>query len=327
MDNTNAMNETGSAPALAAPPMFAAPVCPEIGTWGYDIQADMMLWSDDLYDLYDVDRAFVPTLKSMLGLCMPGGQSADKALSAAVSQGTDFDIEYPVLLKCGATRWLRTEGSVHSRNGKPQRIVGNTRDIAADVAEQAGFGSAAELVSQAAAPGPSVLGEMLQRAEVVAAASGREFAILCFTGIRGTAHSRIKPRGDVLVRELIERLTPVVNDFGVLVQLSGNSLVILAEKVKDTPELSRLCGRLKAELRKPIVSPFDEIRATFRLDVFRGTGHAETLPASRPVCMAVPCDAGHRPVRSGGAGQTGNTHLQLIVNNPANEPSPDTERR
>jgi hypothetical protein len=102
-------------------------------------------------------------------------------------------------------------------------------------------------------------------------------------------------------------------------QLNEDSLLVLAESLSGGSELNRLCGRLKAELRKPISSPFDDIRAAFRLDVFRGSGSIAEIGSPRPKAMAAP--------GGDGAGRSAGSCLRLIVNNPAAVRLPDTARR
>ncbi|QGN57156.1 PAS domain-containing hybrid sensor histidine kinase/response regulator [Nostocoides sp. HKS02] len=112
-----------------------------VGSWEWDIRADQVSWSAELYRIYDLDPAeFVPTYAGFLeGIHPEDRQAVDQAVSGIFAEGESFEFDARILLRAGGIGWVRGRGVVvRDASGAPVRMTGTAQDItAAKDAEQA----------------------------------------------------------------------------------------------------------------------------------------------------------------------------------------------
>lgn len=105
-----------------------------IGDWSYDVVTGEIIWSDQLYDMYERDpRDGPPTYDEVLAYFDEAGRIAtDKAIRAAIETGEPQRYEQMVLLPSGRTS-CRQSLAVADKDadGKVVRLRGTDQDISA----------------------------------------------------------------------------------------------------------------------------------------------------------------------------------------------------
>jgi PAS domain S-box-containing protein len=113
----------------------------KVGSWEWDIPADLVSWSAELYRIYDLDPAeFVPTYAGFLdGIHPEDRQSVHEAVSGIFAEGESFQFDARILRHSGGIGWVRGRGIVvRDASGAPVRMSGTAQDITeAKDAEQA----------------------------------------------------------------------------------------------------------------------------------------------------------------------------------------------
>ena len=102
----------------------------KVGVWDWDIQADVVSWSDSLYTMLGVDPStFDGSLATFESLLHPDDldrvrQSIDRALS-----GGRYELEFRIVRPDKAIVWLFTNATVLKGADEPVRMIGATVDI------------------------------------------------------------------------------------------------------------------------------------------------------------------------------------------------------
>ena len=104
----------------------------KIGSWEWDVAADRVAWSDELYRIYGLDRTdLTPTYESFLSRIHPD----DRRLVAGVIGGAlesedSFEFDARVVRGGGEVAWIRGRGLVtRDPEGRAVRMGGTTQDI------------------------------------------------------------------------------------------------------------------------------------------------------------------------------------------------------
>jgi signal transduction histidine kinase len=103
-----------------------------LGSWEWDIAADRITWSDELYRLYDIEPGAEPlTFESFLEHVHPEDREAiERVVSLAHSDLQPFAIDHRTVLPGGEVRWLHGRGRVLvDENGTAVRMVGTAQDV------------------------------------------------------------------------------------------------------------------------------------------------------------------------------------------------------
>ncbi len=102
------------------------------GAWYWDIETDVMYWSDELYELFGLDpqktQADFETWRGLLH--SEDRRQAEQRLHQAISDHLPLVSEYRIALSTGEIRWIRVLGNTdYDYQGLPQRLTGICIDI------------------------------------------------------------------------------------------------------------------------------------------------------------------------------------------------------
>jgi PAS domain S-box-containing protein len=103
------------------------------GGWEYDIAADQVTWTDEVYAIHGVSKDYDPgSPKQDIRFYSPGDQAIiTGAFQRAVTAGEAYDLELQLDPARGQRIWVRTIGQAEQSGGKVVRVFGNIIDITA----------------------------------------------------------------------------------------------------------------------------------------------------------------------------------------------------
>ncbi|MDQ3545857.1 MAG: PAS domain S-box protein, partial [Verrucomicrobiota bacterium] len=111
-----------------------------IGNWDWDIAADELYWSEQVYQLFGVARTeFGARYEAFLNSVHPDDRErVHKVLESALAGSALYDVKHRVVLPDGSIRLLHELGEVtRDDDGNPIRMTGTVQDITeAQLAEQ-----------------------------------------------------------------------------------------------------------------------------------------------------------------------------------------------
>ena len=106
-----------------------------IGIWEWDIPADRLFWSEEMFVIYDQDRQrFIPTNQTVMDCLVPDDQAvAAKAVEASLKNGAPFEVQYRIKDSHQQIKWILAKGEVlFDGQGRPLSAAGTVRDITAE---------------------------------------------------------------------------------------------------------------------------------------------------------------------------------------------------
>ncbi|HUP19921.1 MAG TPA: PAS domain S-box protein, partial [Gemmatimonadota bacterium] len=103
-----------------------------VGSWEWDIERDLVSWSDELHRIYGVEPGTVDlSYEAYLGRVHPDDRErADRMIRAAYESGEPFEFEHRLLRPDGEIRSIHSRGRVEmDADGRPVRMTGTGQDI------------------------------------------------------------------------------------------------------------------------------------------------------------------------------------------------------
>ena len=106
----------------------------KIGSWEWDVQSDVVTWSDELYRIYGVepDAGFVPHYQAFLDRMHPDDREAvDAAVTKAAQETGEFEFDARIVRHDESIAWIRGRGrATHDQaTGALLRMGGTSQDI------------------------------------------------------------------------------------------------------------------------------------------------------------------------------------------------------
>jgi PAS domain-containing protein len=101
-----------------------------VGTWECQLPFEILSWSDEVYDLFELPRGMRVTRAEALGFYSEESRRMlETVRSRAIENQTNFVFEAEIHTAFGKTRWMRITASVEYANGMPHRLFGTKQDI------------------------------------------------------------------------------------------------------------------------------------------------------------------------------------------------------
>ena len=103
-----------------------------VGSWEWDIPANVVWWSDELYRIYGLEpRSLVPSYEDFLERVHPGDRaSVDARNQKAFADHQPFEDVKRIVRDDGREILMRTQGAVLcDDDGRPLRMVGICEDV------------------------------------------------------------------------------------------------------------------------------------------------------------------------------------------------------
>jgi len=102
-----------------------------LGNWEWDVLADVLTWSEEVYRIYGVDPATTPSQEGFLRAVHPEDrENLIRVINDALYNMQQYSLDYRIILPGGAVRTLSSRAEVSfDAQGKPLRMVGTTQDV------------------------------------------------------------------------------------------------------------------------------------------------------------------------------------------------------
>ncbi|MGZ7052762.1 MAG: PAS domain-containing sensor histidine kinase, partial [Candidatus Angelobacter sp.] len=118
-----------------------------IGVWDFDLQTNLSIWDDILFEIYGIPRMVAVPYENWARLVHPDDlPKAEASLKRTISLKTQDYVEFRIIRPDGVVRYLSSaQGVALDRQGTPVRVVGIEMDISERKRMEAQLASTARL--------------------------------------------------------------------------------------------------------------------------------------------------------------------------------------
>jgi PAS domain S-box-containing protein len=102
-----------------------------LGSWVWDVPANVVRWSDEMYRIYGLPLGTAIDFADVLELVHPEDRDLMRGqVEDAVRSGGTFDFQHRIIRSDGEVRWLQARGrAVRGEDGRVARLTGTGQDI------------------------------------------------------------------------------------------------------------------------------------------------------------------------------------------------------
>ena len=251
-----------------------------VGTWEWDVAADSVMWSNEMYRLFGVKSdQFEATFDGYLACLHPDDRGAARAtVEHALQAGQSYAADYRVLCPDGEQRWVHCRGrAVSDPSGAVIRLLGTTQDITERKQLEH------HLVHQAlhdpltGLPNRSLLFDRLTHAMQRTLRSKRHTAVFFldldrFKNVNdGAGHDT----GDAALRAVADQLRVAVRKHDTVARYGGDEFVVMAEDLAWPAEAREVSNRLLHAVATPIPHAAGELVVTASVGATLADGHSD----------------------------------------------------
>jgi len=105
-----------------------------VGAWEGTLETDQITWTDNLFHLYDLPKGPAPYHDlSLRGFEFADMQQLSQAIGECRDHGTPWNLRLQMTTPAGKKKWVRSVGSLGTRDGKPYSIYGALQDVSEQV--------------------------------------------------------------------------------------------------------------------------------------------------------------------------------------------------
>lgn len=100
------------------------------GAWQCDLATERLVWSDGVYDLFDLPRGSPVDRATAAALYDRDSRAEMECLrTRAILDGTGFSVDALIWSAVGVDRWIRITARVECERGKAVRLCGSKQDV------------------------------------------------------------------------------------------------------------------------------------------------------------------------------------------------------
>ncbi len=102
-----------------------------MGSWSWDLPADIVYWSDELYQILGVDKSVTPSYEAYFSMVHRDDVAmVEQTMVRALSNRELYDSEHRIVRRDGSVRVLKNTGTLHLDNqGRVTRLTGFAYDV------------------------------------------------------------------------------------------------------------------------------------------------------------------------------------------------------
>ncbi|MEA2499004.1 MAG: hypothetical protein QOH26_1409 [Actinomycetota bacterium] len=261
-----------------------------IGSWEWNITADEVWWSDQLYRIFGLPDAYHPTVSSFLDLIHHEDRPrVEAAIGTAANTGGKLEYECRLIRGDGVCRVIHTLGEVSvDTNGVFVRMVGTCQDITErkaleqEVEYQAFHDALTGLANRA------LFLNRIDHALALRDRIGTDVSILFMDldGFKAVNDSLGHAAGDDLLREVARRLNESLRPSDTVARIGGDEFAVLLEG-SNVEGARRAVKRVQSAIEEPLtLSERDLIvRSSIGIAAAEGSVTAEELLRDADIAM------------------------------------------
>lgn len=114
--------------------LYASQALAKIGGFEYNIHSNQMFWTDETYQIHEIDPGTITTAEDLITLSLSCYHEEDRplikrAFEQCVKEGIPYEFEFPFRTVKGREIWIRTQSRAEWKDGSVSKIYGTIMDI------------------------------------------------------------------------------------------------------------------------------------------------------------------------------------------------------
>lgn len=240
-----------------------------IGVWQCNLSDNSLLWTNGVYDLFEIPRN-MPVTREMALACYTEAsrQQMEAARARAIANCSDFSLDLEIITRSGKQRWMRLTGAVESRDGVAHRIFGMKQDITEEklLADRTRYLAEFDVMT-------GLANRSLFQARLAELDSGQggtgALLLVDLDGFKQLNDTYGHALGDACLKEAARRLVDSCADAQLVARIGGDEFAILLSAGATRADAEALAERIVGAMRRPAA----QLGQTRRLSASVGVAH------------------------------------------------------
>ena len=264
-----------------------------LGSWEYDVVADRLTWSDEVFRIGGhVPQSFVPTPERLLASIHPDDRArVMHAQRTAIAGDAPYALDHRIIRPDGEVRVVHQQAElIRDAAGRPLKRLGIVQDVTERRALEEQLRHQAFHDALTGLPNRALFFERLGRALSRLRRDGRPCAVLFldldrFKDVNDTVGH---DAGDRLLMVVANRLAVGLRDGDTLARLGGDEFTVLLENASDVHDTIGATTRLLDTLAEVFILDGQEYRLTASVGIALGrVGHERPEDVLRDADIAM----------------------------------------
>ncbi|MBS1587864.1 MAG: PAS domain-containing protein [Bacteroidetes bacterium] len=131
----------------------------QMGSWTWDLKTDHVTWTDEMYDIYELDKNVELTRKFMVSFQHEEDRrTVEEGLQALMETNVIQDFNYRIVTGKGKTKILHAiKELVRDGEGRPVKVIGTTQDVTRQKEAEKELRDSKEFIQKIADTTPSII--------------------------------------------------------------------------------------------------------------------------------------------------------------------------
>ncbi|CAN5552886.1 hypothetical protein BH11PSE4_BH11PSE4_01340 [soil metagenome] len=230
-------------------------VAARIGVWECDLADESLIWTDVVYDIFDLPRGSALSRGETLK-CYPDDSARElhKWRSKAIAERSGFTLETEIVTVKGNRRWIRITATVECVGDVPVRIFGMKQDITEEkiLADRNRYLAEFDVMT-----GLANRSRFQSKLETLSSASGqvKPFGALLLIDLdefKAVNDSFGHAAGDACLREAAQRINSACGEADLVARIGGDEFGVLMRADIVPAEISAIARAVVEAMARPI---------------------------------------------------------------------------
>ena len=240
-----------------------------IGVWQCNLSDNSLLWTNGVYDLFEIPRNTPVTREMTLALYAETSRlEMEAARARAIATCSDFSLDCEIVTTTGKRRWMRLTGAVESRDGVAHRIFGMKQDITEEklLADRTRYLAEFDVMT-------GLANRSRFQAHLAALDEGRKrigaMLLVDLDGFKQVNDNHGHAMGDECLKETAIRLVESCGGADLVARIGGDEFAVLLQEGMSRRDVDMLAVGIVEMMVRPIV----RLGQTLQLGASVGVAH------------------------------------------------------
>ncbi|MDP3845146.1 MAG: EAL domain-containing protein [Pseudomonas sp.] len=227
-----------------------------IGSWEWDIAADQITWSEEIYRIFALAKHELE--ESYQGFLRHVHAEDQHLVAAAVQkslgQGSAYSVEHRIIRPNGTERTVHGQGEVTlDQEGQALTIHGTLQDITERKQAEAQIMYLANFDALTQLPNRNLLNDRVAQAISLARRMDQQLAMLCLDldGFKFINDSFGHAIGDALLKQVATKLQACIRECDTLARVGGDEFVVIIQDLEHDDLAANMAQKILTLLSQP----------------------------------------------------------------------------